>query len=98
MFNGTFLAHYSNTFIDNFKKCVSLLKKFAHLQKSFTVYSKINYLNFIQFLSFYIHSSIFDLSTVNPFHATGFFLYPLKTSEDKKYSDSFRIYRERSVV
>ena len=28
--------------------------------------------------------------TVNLFHATGFFLYPLKTSENQRFSDVFR--------
>ena len=33
----------------------------------------------------------------NPFHATGLFLYPLKT-ENQKFSDVFRGYRKRSVT
>ena len=31
------------------------------------------------------------------FHATGFFLYPLKISENQRFSDVFRGYRKRSV-
>ena len=34
----------------------------------------------------------------NPFHATDFFLYPLKTSENLRFSDIFRGYRERPVT
>ena len=34
---------------------------------------------------------------LNPFHATGVFLYPLKTSENGRSSDVFRGYRKRPV-
>ena len=34
----------------------------------------------------------------NPFHATGLFLYPLKTSENQRFSDVFRGYRKRPVA
>ena len=34
----------------------------------------------------------------NPFHATDFFLYPLKTSENLWFSNVFRGYRERPVT
>ena len=36
-------------------------------------------------------------ANVNPFHATGLFLYPLKTSESHRFSDVFRGYRKRPV-
>ena len=36
--------------------------------------------------------------TLNLFHATGLFLYPLKTSENQRFSDVFRAYRKRAVV
>ena len=32
---------------------------------------------------------------INPFHATGLFLYPLKTSGNRWFSDVFRGYRKR---
>ena len=35
---------------------------------------------------------------LNPFHATGVFLYPLKTSENGRSSDVFRGYRKRPVA
>ena len=35
---------------------------------------------------------------LNPFHATDFFLYPLKTSENHGFSDVFRGYRKRPVT
>ena len=35
---------------------------------------------------------------INPFHQTGLFLYPLKTSENLWFSVVFRGYRKRSVV
>ena len=38
------------------------------------------------------------IERVNPFHATGLFLYPLKTSENQRFSDVFRGYRTRPVV
>ena len=35
---------------------------------------------------------------VNPFHATDLFSYPLKTSENQRFSDVFRGYQKRSVA
>ena len=35
---------------------------------------------------------------VNPFHATGLFRYPLKTSEKQRFSDVFRGYRKRPAA
>ena len=35
---------------------------------------------------------------INPFHATDLLLYPLKTSENQRFSDVFRGYQKRSVV
>ena len=37
-------------------------------------------------------------NTFNPFHATGLFLYPLKTSENPWFSDVFRRYGKRPVA
>ena len=37
-------------------------------------------------------------NTVNPFHATDFFWYPLKTSENQRFFDVFRGYQERSMA
>ena len=37
-------------------------------------------------------------SIVNPFHATGLFLYPLKTSTNLWFSDTFRGYGKRPVT
>ena len=34
----------------------------------------------------------------NPFHATGLFLYPLKTLENQRFSDNYRGYRKRPVA
>ena len=36
--------------------------------------------------------------TFNRFHVTGLFLYPLKTSENQKFSDVCRVYRKKSMV
>ena len=36
--------------------------------------------------------------TINPFHATCLFRYPLKTSENRRFSDVFRGYRMRPVA
>ena len=35
---------------------------------------------------------------VNPFHASGLFWYPLKTSENLWFSDVFRGYQKRTVA
>ena len=35
---------------------------------------------------------------LNPFHDTALFLYPLKTSENQKFSDFFRGYRKKTVA
>ena len=37
-------------------------------------------------------------TVINPFHATGLFRYPLKTSENQSFSDVFRGYRKRPVA
>ena len=34
---------------------------------------------------------------INPFHATGLFLFPLKTSENQRFSNILRGYRKRPV-
>ena len=36
--------------------------------------------------------------TLNPFHATDLFLYPLKSSENQTFSDDFRGYRKKPVA
>ena len=43
----------------------------------------------------YFHNGNIDL---NPFHATGLFLYPLKISENLWFSYVFRGYRKRPVT
>ena len=54
--------------------------------------------------AFIKHSAIYHkerwnkYSYVNPFHATGQFLYPLKILEDLWFSDIFRGYRNRPVA
>ena len=57
---------------------------------------------FFDFITSIIPSSIFFTTSTgiiyflnNPFHATSLFIYPLKTSENKRYI--FRGYRKRSV-
>ena len=50
----------------------------------------------------YVESAVKKLdinSLLNPFHTTCLFLYPLKTLENERYSDSdvFRGYRKRPV-
>ena len=37
-------------------------------------------------------------SVINPFHATGLLLRPLKTSENQGFSDVFRVYRKRPML
>ena len=41
---------------------------------------------------------IFFWKLFNPFHATGLFLYPLKTSKNLRFSDVFRGYRKRPMA
>ena len=40
----------------------------------------------------------FSGNLISPCHATGLFLYPLKTSENQRFSDVFRGYRKRPVA
>ena len=47
------------------------------------------------FLSGFYMMVALDLNT---FHATGLFLYPLKTSENQRFSDVSREYRKRPVT
>ena len=46
------------------------------------------------FTGFYIMGAL----VANPFHATGLFLYPLKTSETLWFSNVFRGYRKRPMA
>ena len=39
-----------------------------------------------------------EIVRVNPFHAAGLFLYPLKTSENQSFSDNFRGYKKKPVL
>ena len=41
---------------------------------------------------------LLNLIYINPFHATGLFRYPLKTSEKQRFSDVFRGYRKRPAA
>ena len=40
----------------------------------------------------------YQINFLKPFHATGFFLYPLKTSENQQFFDVFRGDKKRRVV
>ena len=58
-------------------------------------------LSFWFFLHLRIHPALLDLDwydliliIVNPNHATGLFLYPLKTLENQRFSDVFRGYKK----
>ena len=56
--------------------------------------------NFYNILIFFILQKYFNRAVylLNPFHATGLFLYPLKTSEKLWFSDIFRVYRKRPMA
>ena len=41
---------------------------------------------------------LYNVEIINLFHATIFSLYPLKTSENQRFSDVFRRYRKRPVA
>ena len=41
---------------------------------------------------------LLTIESMNPSHATGFFLYPLKTPENQRFSDVFRGNRKRPVA
>ena len=45
-----------------------------------------------------IFQGIFQIISLNSFHAIGLFLYLLKTSEDQNFSDIFKGYRKRPVA
>ena len=81
----------------SFKACKKLQK---NCQCSLFCFSVVNTL--VGFLSYF--SRLFSdillwfILFVNPFHATGVILYPLKTSENLWFSDIFRGYRERPVT
>ena len=40
----------------------------------------------------------FMKNTINPFHATDLFLYSLKTSENWRFSDVFKGYRNKTIA
>ena len=39
-----------------------------------------------------------NFNNFNPIHVTCLFLYPLETSENKKFSDVFRGFRKRPMI
>ena len=41
----------------------------------------------------YMHNNLLE-----PFHTTAYFLYPLKTSKNHRFTDAFRGYGKRPVV
>ena len=45
-----------------------------------------------------IDSNLAFENHIKPFHATGLFLYLLKTSENQRFSDIFRRYRKSPVA
>ena len=79
----------------------SFISIFLVLPKNFLYCQKKNNWRMTAFIK---HSAIYHkerwnkYSYVNPFHATGQFLYPLKILEDLWFSDIFRGYRNRPVV
>ena len=44
------------------------------------------------------YMTLLEGKVVKPFHVIGLFLYPLKTSENQRFSDVFRGYRKRPVA
>ena len=52
---------------------------------------------FVCFLKIFVPDS-HEVFYFNPFHVIGLFLYPLKTSENQKFSDVFRGYTNRPVA
>ena len=66
----------------NFKDSGKLFKQFHKSQRlkgKFFIYHRTLKFN-----------DIYKMVIINPFHATGHFLYPLKTSEDQRFSGVFR--------
>ena len=45
-----------------------------------------------------LNSECYPIKSINPFHTTGHFRHPLKTSENKMFTDVFREYRKRQVA
>ena len=90
-----------------FKVCLAILQMHERVKKKFTASSthlKSHDLVIHEASGFFIEvcffpvffpvsSSLSKINQFNPFHATGHFLYPLKTSEKQKFSDGFRWYR-----
>ena len=49
-------------------------------------------------LNYKWHCSDAPVTNFNPFHATDLFWYPMKTSENQRFSNVFRGYQNRSVT
>ena len=50
------------------------------------------------FLAIFVSNGGWSSFALNPFQVTGLFLYPLKTSENQRFSDVFGGYRKRPVA
>ena len=75
-----------------FSKCdqiCSLLRIWSHL---------LNKCLIENFIFSAVYSLIIIQPLLNPFHATGLFLYHLKTSENQRFSDIFWEYRKRPMA
>ena len=71
----------------------------------FLVFKNLSYRRCLRLEDFFIPlgnqglwRSLTHFKVFNPFHATGLFLFPLKTSENQRFSDVLRGYRKRSVA
>ena len=85
-------------------KCVTLLlHSLKHLppvkhqhKNTFKIY--LIYINLQARIYYYSIILIYQKIVINPVHVTGLFLYPLKTSENQRFSYIFRGYRKRPVA
>ena len=74
-----------------------ILLKLRHAWASLTI-SNWNMCVWVSFLDIYLQARYQNNLSINPFHATGLFLFPLKTLENLWFSDVFRGYRKRTVA
>ena len=62
------------------------------------VLTRVLHYLFVNLLSYYNILHKLNKKFLDPFHATDLFWYPLKTSENQRFSDVFRGYQKRSMT
>ena len=91
---GTVEINEAHTFYKDWNN-VQILKRLLKIMCAFVIL--FSWVWIVNITHKFFHNFSND-TFINLFHATGLFLYPLKTSENQRFLDIFRGYRKRPVT